>query len=79
LLARACRAPAFAASRTDDRATGYVRDPGLASWSQDTDLGVIESGGHVIDRLAKRIEDSVLPPTPRHGETDLENAAPADN
>jgi N-terminal domain of anti-restriction factor ArdC len=60
------------------RVDGYAI-PYLTSWSQDTDLGVIEQAATLIDRLAKRIEDSVLAPTPRHGETDLENAAPADD
>ena len=32
--------------------------PYLTSWSQDTDLTVIERAAGVIDRLAKRIEDA---------------------
>jgi antirestriction protein ArdC len=35
--------------------------PYLASWSEDTDLAVIEDAAELIDRLAKRIEDTVLP------------------
>jgi hypothetical protein len=35
--------------------------PYLASWSEDTDLAVIERAAGVIDRLAKRIEDAVQP------------------
>jgi hypothetical protein len=34
--------------------------PYLASWSEDTDLSVIEDAAGLIDRLAKRIEDTVL-------------------
>jgi antirestriction protein ArdC len=34
--------------------------PYLASWSEDTDLAVIEEAAGLIDRLAKRIEDSTL-------------------
>jgi hypothetical protein len=33
----------------------------LASWSEGTDLSVIEDAAGLIDRLAKRIEDTVLP------------------
>jgi antirestriction protein ArdC len=33
--------------------------PYLTSWSEDTDLEVIERAAGVIDRLAKRIEDAV--------------------
>ena len=32
--------------------------PYLTSWSEDTDLGVIERAARNIDRLAKRIEDA---------------------
>ncbi len=35
--------------------------PYLTSWSEDTDLAVIERAADVIDRLAKRIEDAVQP------------------
>jgi antirestriction protein ArdC len=59
------------------RVDGYAI-PYLTSWSQDTDLGVIEQAATLIDRLAKRIEDSVLPASPQSGDTDLENAAPPD-
>jgi antirestriction protein ArdC len=41
------------------RVDGYAI-PYLASWSQDIDLAVIEDAAGLIDRLAKRIEDSVL-------------------
>jgi hypothetical protein len=60
------------------RVDGYAI-PYLASWSQDTDLGVIEQAATLIDRLAKRIEDSVLPASPQGGNTDLEDEAPADD
>jgi hypothetical protein len=60
------------------RVDGYAI-PYLTSWSQDTDLGVIEQAAALIDRLAKRIEDSVLAVAPRHGEANLEDAAPADD
>jgi hypothetical protein len=53
--------------------------PYLTSWSQDTDLGVVEQAAALIDRLAKRIEDSVLAVAPRHAEAELEDAAPADD
>jgi hypothetical protein len=33
--------------------------PYLTSWSEDTDLAVIELAAGMIDRLAKRIEDAV--------------------
>ena len=33
----------------------------LTSWSEDTDLAVIERAAGLIDRLAKRIEDAVQP------------------
>jgi hypothetical protein len=35
--------------------------PYLASWSEDADLAAIEDAAGLIDRLAKRIEDTVLP------------------
>jgi hypothetical protein len=41
--------------RVDDYAIPY-----LASWSADTDLAVVEEAAGLIDRLAKRIEDSTL-------------------
>jgi antirestriction protein ArdC len=41
--------------RVDDYAIPY-----LASWSEDTDLAVVEEAAELIDRLAKRIEDSTL-------------------
>lgn len=41
------------------RVDGYAI-PYLASWSQGTDLAVIEDAAGLIDPLAKRIEDSVL-------------------
>ena len=43
--------------RVDEYAIPY-----LASWSQDTDLALIEQAARLIDHLAKRIEDAVLPP-----------------
>jgi hypothetical protein len=45
------------------RVDGYAI-PYLASWSEDTDLQVIEHAAGLIDRLAKRIEDAVLPMAP---------------
>ena len=39
--------------------------PYLASWSEGTDLAVIERAAGLIDRLAKRIEDAVQPATER--------------
>jgi hypothetical protein len=45
--------------RVDDYAIPY-----LASWSQDTDLAVIEQAAGPIDRLAKRIEDTALSAAP---------------
>jgi antirestriction protein ArdC len=45
------------------RVDGYAI-PYLASWSEDTDLQVIEDAAGLIDRLAKRIEDAVLPMAP---------------
>jgi hypothetical protein len=42
------------------RVDGYAI-PYLASWSEDTDLAVIEDAAGLIDRLAKRIEDAALP------------------
>jgi antirestriction factor ArdC-like protein len=41
--------------RVDDYAIPY-----LASWSEDTDLAVVEEAAGLIDRLAKRVEDSTL-------------------
>jgi hypothetical protein len=41
--------------------------PYLASWSQDTDLSVVEDAADLIDRVAKRIEDSVLCGSPAEG------------
>jgi hypothetical protein len=38
--------------------------PYLASWSQDADLVVIEQAAGLIDRLAKRIEDTALGAAP---------------
>jgi hypothetical protein len=35
--------------------------PYLTSWSEDTDLAVIERAAGLIDRLAKRIEDAMPP------------------
>ena len=40
------------------RVDGYAI-PYLTSWSEDTDLAVIERAAGLIDRLAKRIEDAV--------------------
>ena len=45
--------------RVDDYAIPY-----LASWSEDTDLAVVEEAAGLIDRLAKRIEDSALGTAP---------------
>jgi hypothetical protein len=47
--------------------------PYLTSWSEGTDLAVIERAAGVIDRLAKRIEDAVQAsdPTPRSGQLGL--------
>jgi N-terminal domain of anti-restriction factor ArdC len=45
------------------RVDGYAI-PYLASWSEDTGLAVIEDAAGLIDRLAKRIEDTVLPSAP---------------
>jgi antirestriction protein ArdC len=45
--------------RVDDYAIPY-----LASWSQDTDLAVVEQAAGLIDRLAKRIEDSTIATAP---------------
>jgi antirestriction protein ArdC len=45
--------------RVDDYAIPY-----LASWSQDTDLAVVEQTAGLIDRLAKRIEDSTIATAP---------------
>jgi hypothetical protein len=45
--------------RVDDYAI-----PCLASWSQDTDLAVIEEAAGLIDRLAKRIGDAALDAAP---------------
>jgi hypothetical protein len=36
----------------------------LASWSEDTDLAVVEQAAGLIDRLAKRIEDTALGAAP---------------
>jgi hypothetical protein len=58
------------------RVDGYAI-PYLTSWSESADLGIIERAAGLIDRLAKRIEDSVLPASPRHA--DLEDARPADD
>ena len=41
--------------------------PYLTSWSEDTDLAVIERATALIDRLAKRIEDAVAPAIRDHG------------
>jgi antirestriction protein ArdC len=45
--------------------------PYLASWSEDTDFAVIEQAAGLIDRLAKRIEDTALGAAPAEvpGET----------
>jgi hypothetical protein len=45
--------------RVDDYAIPY-----LASWSQDTDLAVVEQAAGLIDRLAKRIEDTAVGAAP---------------
>jgi hypothetical protein len=45
------------------RVDGYAI-PYLASWSEDVDLAVIEDAAGLIDRLAKRVEDAVLPLAP---------------
>jgi hypothetical protein len=46
--------------------------PYLASWSQDTDLSVIEDAATLIDRIAKRIEDSTLGVARTRGLADAE-------
>lgn len=51
--------------RVDDYAIPY-----LASWSQDTDLAVIEQAAGLIDRLAKRIEDTALGAAPAEVQTE---------
>jgi hypothetical protein len=51
--------------RVDDYAIPY-----LASWSQDTDLAVIEQAAGLIDRLAKRIEDGALGAAPSQAHAD---------
>jgi antirestriction protein ArdC len=51
--------------RVDDYAIPY-----LASWSQDTDLAVVEQAAGLIDRLAKRIEDSTISATPAEDQGD---------
>jgi antirestriction protein ArdC len=45
--------------RVDDYAIPY-----LTSWSQDTDLAVIEQAAGLIDQQAKRIEDTALAAAP---------------
>jgi hypothetical protein len=49
--------------RVDDYAIPY-----LASWSQDTDLAIIEQAAGLIDRLAKRIEDAAIDAAPAEGQ-----------
>ena len=41
------------------RSDGYSV-PYLASWAEDSDLGVLERTAALIDRLASRIENVVL-------------------
>jgi hypothetical protein len=38
--------------------------PYLASWSQQAPLEIIERAAATVDRLARRIEDAVLPHRP---------------
>jgi hypothetical protein len=45
------------------RVDGYAI-PYLASWSEDTDLAIIEDTAGLIDRVAKHIENAVLPLAP---------------
>jgi hypothetical protein len=54
--------------RVDDYAIPYV-----ASWSQDTDLAVIEQAAGLIDRLAKRIEDAALDAAPAEGQVEADD------
>jgi hypothetical protein len=51
--------------RVDDYAIPY-----LASGSEDTDLAVIEQAAGLIDRLARRIEDSALGAAPSQAHAD---------
>ena len=54
---------AFSVCTTAGLDTSANSIPYLASWSQSTDLDVLERTAQLIDRLANRIEDALGPGT----------------